>query len=63
MTTFIRRHIYDSVYLAEIEGQLMAFQTRYEQTAKPSKWTFSRADLKQLLAKIMPPKQVEQVAV
>jgi hypothetical protein len=40
--------------LAEVEERLLAFQTRYEQTAKPFHWTFSRQDLKQLLAKVTP---------
>jgi hypothetical protein len=38
--------------LAEIEDRLLNFQTRYEQTARPFKWTFSREDLKHLLAKL-----------
>jgi hypothetical protein len=38
--------------LAEVEDRLLAFQTRYEQTAHPFKWTFTRTDLRELLAKL-----------
>lgn len=38
--------------LAEVEDRLLAFQTRYEETAKPFQWKFSRDDLKQLLASV-----------
>ena len=40
--------------LAEVEDRLLSFQTRYEQTAQPFKWTFTRTDLRQLLAKLAP---------
>jgi hypothetical protein len=40
--------------LAEVEDRLLRFQTCYEQTAQPFKWTFTRADLRQLLAKLAP---------
>lgn len=38
--------------LAELEQRLLAFQSRYEQTASPFQWTFTRRDLHALLAKI-----------
>jgi hypothetical protein len=38
--------------LAELEQRLMAFQSHYERTARPFKWTFTRSDLQALLAKI-----------
>lgn len=38
--------------LAELEQRLLAFQCHYERTASPFKWLFTRADLRQLLAKI-----------
>ena len=38
--------------LAELEKRLLAFQSHYEQTASPFKWTFTRRDLHVLLAKI-----------
>jgi hypothetical protein len=36
----------------ELEDRLLAFQKRYEQTAKPFQWTFTRADLADLLSKL-----------
>ena len=38
--------------LAELERCLLAFQSHYERTASPFKWTFTRRDLHTLLAKI-----------
>jgi hypothetical protein len=38
--------------LRELEDRLLAFQGRYEQTAQPFQWTFTRADLAALLAKL-----------
>ena len=38
--------------LRELEDRLLGFQTRYEQTARPFQWTFTRADLAALLAKL-----------
>jgi hypothetical protein len=38
--------------LDEVEDRLLAFQERYEQAASPFEWTFSRADLHKLLARI-----------
>jgi hypothetical protein len=42
----------DFTCLHELEDRLLAFQTRYEQTAKPFQWTFTRADVVALLAKL-----------
>lgn len=36
----------------ELEQRLLAFERRYEQTASPFQWTFTRKDLTTLLAKI-----------
>ena len=38
--------------LADLEGGLLAFQARYQRAAKPFKWTFTRADLHALLARL-----------
>jgi hypothetical protein len=38
--------------LNELEQRLLAFQKRYEETASPFQWTFTRKDLTTLLAKI-----------
>jgi DDE superfamily endonuclease len=38
--------------LRELEDRLLAFQARYEQKADPFQWTFTRADLADLLAKL-----------
>jgi hypothetical protein len=42
----------DFTSLPELEDRLLAFQARYEQTARPFRWTFTRADLAPLLAKL-----------
>jgi hypothetical protein len=42
----------DFTSLRELEERLLAFQVRYEQTAKPFQWAFSRADLANLLTKL-----------
>jgi hypothetical protein len=42
----------DFTSLRELEDRLLAFQRRYEQTAKPFQWTFTRADLAEMLAKL-----------
>jgi hypothetical protein len=36
----------------ELEQRLLAFQSHYERTAAPFKWTFTRRDLHALLPKI-----------
>jgi hypothetical protein len=38
--------------LRELQDRLLAFQARYEQTAEPFQWAFTRADLAALLAKL-----------
>jgi len=38
----------------QVEQSLMDFQNRYEQTASPFQWTFTRNDLSTLLAKLQP---------
>jgi DDE superfamily endonuclease len=38
--------------LAALQNHLMRFQQRYQQSAKPFEWTFTRADLDNLLKKI-----------
>jgi hypothetical protein len=40
--------------LPHLEQCLMDFQKRYEQTASPFQWTFTRHDLCALLAKLQP---------
>jgi hypothetical protein len=38
--------------LAEVANRLLAFQTYYEQIAKPFEWKYTRADLRELMQKI-----------
>jgi DDE superfamily endonuclease len=38
--------------LAELEQRLLAFQQRYEKIATPFRWTFTRYDLAELMAKL-----------
>jgi hypothetical protein len=40
--------------LLQVKQALMDFQHRYEETASPFRWTFSRNDLTELLAKLRP---------
>ncbi len=42
----------DFASLRELEDRLLAFQARYEQAAEPFQWTFTKADLVELLAKL-----------
>ena len=42
----------DSSSLSEVQDRLLSFQTRYEETAQPFKWTFTREDLRDLLSKL-----------
>ncbi len=39
----------DFVNLADLEMALLAFQQRYEKSATPFRWTFTRADLAPLM--------------
>ena len=48
--------------LAALEHYLMAFQHRYQMAAKPFRWTFTRADLHQLLAKLAKTAEQERPA-
>jgi len=41
--------------LAEVERRLLAFQRRYEQTAVPFDWRYTRADLDRLLQRLGEP--------
>jgi hypothetical protein len=42
----------DFATLAALEHYLLAFRHRYQVMAQPFRWTFTRADLQQLLAKL-----------
>lgn len=42
----------DFVDLADVESRLGAFERRYEQTAKPFEWKFTRSDLTKLLERL-----------
>jgi transposase len=42
----------DFTDLAEVQHQLLAFQHRYEQTAAPFDWRYTRADLDRLLRRL-----------
>jgi hypothetical protein len=49
----------DFTDLVEVERRLLAFQRRYQQTAVPFDWRFTRADLDRLLRRL---DQAEQPA-
>jgi transposase len=49
----------DFTDLAEVEQRLTDFEKRYNQTAKPFRWTFTRDDLRDLLARISQHEQQE----
>ncbi|HET6833330.1 MAG TPA: IS630 family transposase [Acidimicrobiales bacterium] len=42
----------DFVGLAEVEARLLAFERRYEETAAPFEWRFTRGDLTKLLERL-----------
>jgi len=42
----------DFTDLAEVESRLAAFERRYEQTAEPFEWKFTRSDLTKLLERL-----------
>jgi hypothetical protein len=42
----------DFASLADLEQQLLRFQQRYEQSARPFEWTFTRRDLTRILQRI-----------
>jgi len=52
----------DFTDLAEVEARLLAFQGRYEQTAAPFDWRFTRSDLVQLLRRLEEHEQHAQAA-
>jgi transposase len=45
----------DFTSLAAVEERLIAFQERFEQTARPFEWKFNRADLTRLMARLSNP--------
>ena len=42
----------DFADLAEVESRLLAFERRYEQTADPFEWKFTRDDLAKLMRRL-----------
>jgi Homeodomain-like domain/DDE superfamily endonuclease len=51
----------DFTDLAEVEARLLAFERRYQQTAAPFDWRFTRSDLDRLLRRIHNHEQLAQV--
>jgi transposase len=52
----------DFTDLAEVEARLLAFERRYQQTAAPFDWRFTRSDLDRLLRRLDDHEQPAQVA-
>src|SRR5436189_702280 len=52
----------DFTDLAEVQARLLAFQRRYEQTATPFDWHFTRSDLDRLLRRLDDHEQLAQAA-
>jgi DDE superfamily endonuclease len=52
----------DFTDLAEVEARLLAFQRRYEQTAAPFDWRFTRSDLDRLLHRLAEHEQLARAA-
>jgi hypothetical protein len=52
----------DFIDLAEVERRLLGFQRRYEQTAVPFDWCFTRADLQDLLRRLDEKQQLAEAA-
>ena len=52
----------DFADLGEVQQRLLGFQRRYEQTARPFDWRFTRADLDQLLRRLDGKKQLTNAA-
>ena len=52
----------DCTDLAELEARLLAFQHRYEQTAVPFDWHFTRSDLDRLLHRLEENEQLARAA-
>jgi hypothetical protein len=48
--------------LDQVAERLLAFQSFYEQIAKPFEWKFTRADLHELMQKISPPTPIALAA-
>jgi hypothetical protein len=42
----------DFTDLADVDARLLAFEHRYEQTAAPFEWRFTRTDLTKLLERL-----------
>jgi len=47
---------------AELEQRLLGFQRRYEQTAEPFDWRYTRADLDRLLRRLDQADRLTQAA-
>src|ERR671920_357851 len=52
----------DFADLAELQHRLLGFQRRYEQTAVPFDWRFTRADLDDLLRRLDEKEQLAEAA-
>jgi hypothetical protein len=52
----------DFIDLAEAQRRLLGFQRRYEQTAVPFDWRFTRADLDDLLLRLDENEQLAEAA-
>ena len=52
----------DFTDLAEVEARLLAFERRYQQTATPFDWRFTRSDLDRLLRRLDDHEQLAQAA-
>lgn len=52
----------DFASLAEVEHRLLAFQERYEQSAAPFEWQFTRKDLARVMARLAEQEPVRAVA-
>ena len=52
----------DFLDLVEVQRRLAGFQRRYEQTAVPFDWRFTRADLQDLLRRLDEKQQVAETA-
>ena len=54
-TSIVQRKVLtpnDFADLAEVESRLLAFERRYEQTADPFEWKFTRDDLTKLMRRL-----------
>jgi hypothetical protein len=52
----------DITDLAEVEARLLAFERRYQQTAAPFDWRFTRSDLDRLLRRLDDHEQLARAA-